>query len=253
MPDTKIEPHKIKSPIQLLAVWFAALVLIDTALLTAATQISAHEWIAPTLVISAIAFVPIFLVCAIVMQTKFRPQLQEDSYYSEWLERRETLFMDFAAENFPLIDAPTQLSTMDETWQDREPRRIGKYQVQEGLFLVHAWRPSTKPGQVADIVIWLHQHSAGPMNRDEVEKVEYHLGPLFFTKSVLKHNHEQAFKLEISAYYPMLCLARVYLRNRSDLIELERYIDFHVPGAENFQLSEKQPPHLLANTSPDRI
>jgi len=247
MAKPRIEPHKIKSPIQLLAAWFAALVLIDGALLTAAVKIASPGWLPPTLVIAAIVFVPVFLGSAILMQTKFRPQLQEDSFYAAWLERRELLFNDFSAENAPLLDVPAQAPVTTETWNQREERRIMRYQVQEGLFLVHAWRPSQKRGQVADIVIWLHQHKSGPLNRGEVERVEYHLGPLFFTEPVVKTNSGEAFKLEVSAYYPMLCLACVFVRNKSEPVELERYIDFEVPsGGAHASVSHLVRPALPA-------
>ena len=85
MEDNKIEPHKITKPIQLMAVWFVALLLIDSELLTAATFIKAPCWIPPLLVISAICFIPLFLVGIFLMQTVFRRELQEDPYYSKWL------------------------------------------------------------------------------------------------------------------------------------------------------------------------
>jgi len=92
--------------------------------------------------------------------------------------------------------------------------------------LVHDWRPSTTPGQVADIIIWLQQHREGPLTRGEVLKVEYHLGPKFFDHPPIKTDASDGFRLEVSAYAPMLCLARVFLRGRSDPVELTRYVDF---------------------------
>jgi hypothetical protein len=89
MANAKLDPEKIRSPIQLLAVWFAALVLLDGAFLTAAAAISTPAWVTPMLATAAVVFVPIFLVAAMLMQTKFRPHLQADQYYSNWNERRE--------------------------------------------------------------------------------------------------------------------------------------------------------------------
>lgn len=62
MVTHKIEAHKITKPIQLMVVWFVALLLIDTAFLTAAAKINSPTWLAPTIVISAIVFVPLFLI-----------------------------------------------------------------------------------------------------------------------------------------------------------------------------------------------
>lgn len=89
MAELQIQPHKIRSPIQLLAVWFTTLVIADSAFLTAAATITAPPWISPMLAVASVLFVPIFLIAAIVMQTRFRAHLQEDSYFSDWQKRQE--------------------------------------------------------------------------------------------------------------------------------------------------------------------
>lgn len=225
MSKPRIEPHRIKTPIQLLAVWFAALVILDGVFLGAAIMIHNPNWIAPALVVTAIALVPVFLISALVMQTKFRPLLQEDMYYSEWQKRQDELFRGFEAENTMASSASTpNEQQLDETWEERERRRVKQYEKQEGLFLVHSWRPSDRQGWV-DIVIWLHQHGEGPLSEGLIERVEYHLGPKFFTHPVIKYNSSENFRLEVSAYGPMLCLARVFVKGKNDPIDLERYID----------------------------
>ena len=83
----EIKPEKITSPIQLLAVWLSGLILIDGSFLIAATSIKSPSWIPALLVVSAIIFVPLFLVLIFIMQTKFRPELQEDSFYSKYLDK----------------------------------------------------------------------------------------------------------------------------------------------------------------------
>ena len=214
-----ILPHKITKPIQLIAVWFLSLLLIETTFFTAAANISEPSWVCPTLVITAICFVPIFLVGIFLMQTVFRNELQEDQYYSEWLRRREQAFSGFKPENINHFQDNKHSG-------DLEPMRIKRYQDNRGLFLVHSWRPSSKPGQVADIVIWIQQHGQGPLSQNIVEKVEYELGPNFFDQPYPKTNISEQFRLEVSAYGPMLCLARVLLKDSSSPIILERYIDF---------------------------
>src|SRR3989339_762645 len=101
MGTQRIEAHKITKPIQLMAVWFVALLLIDTAFLTAAAKINSPTWLGPTLVISAIAFVPLFLVGVFLMQTVFRKELQDDPFYSDWLKRQKETFKGFVPENLP--------------------------------------------------------------------------------------------------------------------------------------------------------
>jgi hypothetical protein len=204
------------------------LVLIVAAFLTAAVKLDSVPWVSATLVIAAVVFVPVFLVAAMLMQTKFRPEILGDEFYSKYLTMR---FDGFRAENPVVLDKPSPPSALDRCADEPEQRRIERYKSQEGLFLVHAWRSSQTPGQVADIVIWLRQHKEGPLTRGEVERVEYYLGPKFFKRAQVKKNSRNGFKLEVSAYYPVLCLARVYLRGRREPIELDRYVDFDVPAA----------------------
>lgn len=229
MKGHKIEAHKITKPIQLMAVWFVALFLVDSVFLTAAAKISEPAWIRPTLIISAVAFVPLFLAGVFLMQTVFRKELQEDQYYSEWLERQEKTFKNFKAENVA-SPASIAIQSAEDVYPSAidslESQRIQKYERQQGLFLVHSWRPSLTPGQVADIVIWLHQHGEGPLTQGEVERVEYELGPMFFDKPQIKTNSNDLFRLDVSAYGPMLCLARVFLKGQSEPILLERYVNF---------------------------
>lgn len=226
MPEQKIEAHKITKPIQLLAVWFVTLVLLVGSLLGAAAVVTAPTWLPAMLSIAAVVFVPIFLIAAFIMQTRFRTHLQDDPYYAEWLKRQEETFANFTAENLELPQQQGEIRTRERTYDEYEERRVNRYQNQKGLFLIHAWRPSKTQGQIADIVIWLHQHGDGPLSQGAVEKVEYHIGPMFFDHVVTKYNKHEAFKLEVSAYGPMLCSARAFIRGEDEPIELERYIDF---------------------------
>jgi hypothetical protein len=179
------------------------------------------------LAISAVVFVPLFLIAAFLMQTRFRTHLQEDHYYSSWLKTKEQTFIGFTAENITTTKTlGLALSRASESVDGFERRRVRKYEEQRGLFLIHEWRPSLQEGQVADVVIWLHQHGHGPMKENGVERVEYQLGPKFFKAPVTKENANESFKLEVSAYGPMLCLAKVYLKGEKEPIELERYVDF---------------------------
>lgn len=120
--------------------------------------------------------------------------------------------------------APVQ--TPDESWGERERRRIEIYTRNRGLFLAHTWYPSSTAGQVADIVIYLRQHGQGPLTQGIVKSVEYHLGPMFSDRAMVQTNRDESFRLEMSAYGPMLCLARVNFEDGSPPIDLERYIDF---------------------------
>lgn len=230
MAKAQIEPHRITKPIQLLAVWMAGLVLLVSAFLTAAATITDPAWVPGLLTVAAVALVPLFIVLVFLMQTKFRPQLQEDAYYSKWLERQEEAFEDFEAETLQL--QPEEAASVEESvgFEDLETERIKRYERHQGVFLVHTWRPSLTSGQVADVVIRLHQHGQGPLSAGLIDHVEYTLGPKFFSAPVVKTNASDSFRLEVSAYGPMLCLARVHLKDGASPFLMERYIDFEGAG-----------------------
>lgn len=84
----KITPEKVTRPIQLLAAWLTGLVIVDGSFLTAASHISQPDWATGVLVIASVINVPIFLISIFLLQTKYRPEMQEDIYYSKYLERQ---------------------------------------------------------------------------------------------------------------------------------------------------------------------
>ena len=87
MTEEKINPSQVTKPIQLLAAWLVGLIVINGSFLGAAKVITSPEWAAGLLVIAAIINVPVFLVLIFFLQTKFRIELQEDTFYSKHLEK----------------------------------------------------------------------------------------------------------------------------------------------------------------------
>lgn len=86
MGKNQIIPEKITKPIQLLAAWLVGLVLVNGSFLTFAFYNNGPDWVTGTIIIACIINVPLFLGCLFLLQTKFRPEMQEDSYYSKFLE-----------------------------------------------------------------------------------------------------------------------------------------------------------------------
>jgi hypothetical protein len=130
-----------------------------------------------------------------------------------------------------IVQSPSSEDEREEgSFTSLERERVGEYQKNHGLFIVHYWRPSDDSEQVADIVIRLHQHNLGPLNEGKIESVEYQLGPKFFTEPMIIADASNDFELEVSAYRPMLCLAKVRFNDGRPLITLFRYIDFPVEG-----------------------
>ena len=215
-----IEPHKITQPIQLLAVWFASLVLLVGSFLTTAVLI-AERWLSTVCTFAAGVCVLLFVPLVFLMQTRFRSEMQDDPHYSDWRKHENKFFRDFKPENITQSVSKSPRASSLDAW------RTSRYKESQGLFLIHTWRPSHIPGQVADIVIQLYQHGKeGPLAQGEVEKVEYSLGPKFFQTPVIKTNSGESFRLEVSAYGPMLCAARVFVQGHETPVQLERYINF---------------------------
>lgn len=106
MPQERLEAHRVTKPIQLLAAWLVGLIIVDGSFLSAATLITKPSWAASLLVIAAVANVPLFLICIFVLQTRFRPEMQEDTYYSKYLvARQETRRPENTANDLSLLRA----------------------------------------------------------------------------------------------------------------------------------------------------
>lgn len=147
-----------------------------------------------------------------------------DHIQSELNKRMYAIFKNFEAEN---LKPKNQLNSSENQEQlEGEEKRISIYQQHEGLFLTHVWQPSQTEGQVADIAIMLYQHGDGPLARNEIVSVEYYLGPKFSDRPFKKNNRKENFRLYVSAYAPMLCLAKVNFKNDHQSWYLERYCDF---------------------------
>ncbi|MDP2125739.1 MAG: hypothetical protein Q8K97_00035 [Pseudohongiella sp.] len=93
MNKNQIYPEKITKPIQLLGAWLVGLLAIDASFLYAATKLDVNSWQSGLLTVAAIVNVPIFIIALFVLQTRFRPELQEDAYYSAYLNNRTNELM----------------------------------------------------------------------------------------------------------------------------------------------------------------
>lgn len=228
LPETKIDFHKISQPISLLAVGLFCLIICDIIFIYVAKNIKEPCWIPVVFVILAGILPIIGFVMFFVMLTKYRKMLLGDDKYLEYSRWEAEEFKDFNPENTQVKFKDEPDIEKDEEWEDREKRRVRRYQNNYGLFLIHTWRPSKIPNQVADIAISLHAHGEGTLKYDlkQIKSVEYHLGPMFFNYPVVKTNSANNFRLNVSAYGPMLCLARVIFKDGRQPLDLERYINF---------------------------
>lgn len=93
MAEQRIEPSRVTKPIQLLAAWLTGLVLVNGAFLGSAIGIPA-QWLQAVLVIAAVLNVPAFLFAIFLLQTRYRPEMQEDVFYSKYLDKKTQALVD---------------------------------------------------------------------------------------------------------------------------------------------------------------
>lgn len=93
MDSHGLKPERITKPIQLLAAWLVGLFVTNASFLLAAKEVVHPTWGAAMLLIASVVNVPLFIIALFLLQTKFRPQMQEDPYYSKYLdeERKNTV------------------------------------------------------------------------------------------------------------------------------------------------------------------
>jgi hypothetical protein len=213
-------PAKIQTPIALIAL----LGVITVALVWATVQQPAL-W--PILAACSAAFI-LFLGAMLI--PRFRDVLTDNATWRK-LRQEQGKFRKFKATARQTNDALAPETdgtpaTITGITRQLEEQRIGIYEANLGLFLGHTWRPSQETGQAADIVVSLLQHGNGPLSRGEVESVEYWMGPRFANQPEVKTRSDPTFDLDVSAFSPALCMARVCLSTTAKPIELFRYLDF---------------------------
>jgi hypothetical protein len=219
MNDTKIEPDKIKTPIQLLVIWLVGLIVLVSAFLTASTATHKPEWLNSMFGITSVVLIPLFILLIFILQTKFRPELLDDEKYIE----HKKLFTTFKPENISTVNKIEPLNI--EVFENLDKERKQIYEYNKGIFLVHEWRPSTIKGQKADIILFIAEHPKQKLTVGKIKSVEYELGRKFFNTTIIKTNESENFRLDVSAYAGMLCIAKVTFTN-NETITLTRYINF---------------------------
>jgi len=121
---------------------------------------------------------------------------------------------------------PAEPTSPTPSWQQLNDLRVQTYERNRGLFLVHSCAPSTAAGQVVDAHICLTQHSNGPLDDESIQAVEYTFGPQFTDHSLVRTDPQDGYCVTVSMWGPMLCLAKVYFRDGTPPLLLERYISF---------------------------
>ncbi len=217
---TELQHSPVNRPISLVAISILALVV-----LAALYIFGLPTWLLVVMIVLVLAL----LVITIIVLIKW-PQLgmRDEHLLSYVTERFQNFSEDAAQQHSSQTRGPE--GTQEAALNDLDELRVEHYNQKRGLFLGHTWRFSEKSGQVADIIIFLHEHldtstRTSLLREGRVESVRYELGRRFFNAPVIKHNKQENFALEISAYRPMLCFAEVTFNDGSPPIFLSRYID----------------------------
>jgi hypothetical protein len=83
-----IVPQHVTKPMQLLAAWLVGLVLTNGTFLASAGLMVPGSSERLILIWAAVLNVPLFLVSLFQLQTRFRAELQDDTFYSEYLSKK---------------------------------------------------------------------------------------------------------------------------------------------------------------------
>jgi hypothetical protein len=117
MEKHQINPERITKPIQLLGAWLVGLLAIDASFLFAATSMGTTAWQSSALTVAAIVNVPIFIVALFLLQTRFRPELQEDSFYSTYLNSKTNELVKIPMQEIQYEEMKKRLEVLENRQQ----------------------------------------------------------------------------------------------------------------------------------------
>lgn len=133
MVEKNIKPEKITKPIQLLGAWLAGLFSVDSCFLVAAAKMQLGSFESIALVLAAIANVPIFLAAVFLLQTKFRPELQEDSYYSSYLSQKTNQKIVVSKTDSHIMELSERISAIEKDLSRSE--EVSANDSLDGIFI----------------------------------------------------------------------------------------------------------------------
>ena len=97
------------------------------------------------------------------------------------------------------------------------------YKPNRNVQLVHRLAPSTKPGQLYDILIYLVPHQDATL--EGVQQVEYYFGRHWGNGIFTSLDRARGFAVSTSAYGPFMCTAEIHFSD-GDVATIGRHIDF---------------------------
>jgi hypothetical protein len=92
--------------------------------------------------------------------------------------------------------------------------------------IVHKLFPSSEPGQVYDVLLYLVERKDGALLG--VSKVEYYFGPSWNDYIYPSTDRSRGFPIEVSAYDRFICIARLHFTHTRETAIVFRYVDFEM-------------------------
>ncbi|TCD47510.1 hypothetical protein [Chlorobium sp. N1] len=85
------DPERIGKPTQLTAAQITGIVLINIVLLSVAVSIGDAPMVRMLVILGDLLITIIGLVGLFILQSRYRPEMQDDEHYSRYLERKMTM------------------------------------------------------------------------------------------------------------------------------------------------------------------
>jgi hypothetical protein len=180
-------------------------------------------------VIPSVLWVMLALVALVTFRKEVRALLQNLS----WRLRTGAAFKLFSIELgqsyvSPSIEGgknPTALAHRTDKNEERWKQREGYYRPNRNVHLVHRLAPSTAPGMLYDIQLYLVPHKDATLAI--VSKVEYYFGRNWSNQIFTSIDRARGFPITTSAYGTFMCTAELYFSDGETVI-VNRYVDFEM-------------------------
>jgi hypothetical protein len=119
-------------------------------------------------------------------------------------------------------DGPFIIRSDENNARYEERRKY--YRPNRRVFLVHKIAPSSEPGQLYDILMYLVPHKEASLTG--IKKVDYYFGESW-GKIFTSIDRANGFPISTSAYGPFVCTAEIHFSD-GDIQMVWRYIDFEM-------------------------
>lgn len=114
-----------------------------------------------------------------------------------------------------------RIDLANERWLQREQY----YRPNRNVHLVHRLAPSSSPGMLYDIEIYVVPHKGATLA--SVSRVEYYFGKNWGNQIFTSHDRSRSFAITTSAFGAFMCTAKLIFTDGEEVM-VNRYIDFEM-------------------------